>query len=195
MSISQIDRDLARVEDVLCAMTPDQPGLAAVDGVAAQMPAIAKVVMMTVDNAKRRAHRARATELSNELLAQTLLAATSERAFEVVRSLLLLAINPLRSSEDFHRVVAVLRALDEDEADIYGLIELERQRRRPLWRLLMAAMLLTRGSADEGVDLIFEAFRSATKAEQSFVASLGAGLLVRAGRGSEAQRLLVASML
>lgn len=193
--ISSMDRDLARLEAVVCAMSPDQSGIAAIEVVAAQMSTITKIVSLTGDGAEKRLYRNRVVELCDELLAQMLFAAEPDQAFDAVRSLSLLAINTAQASDDFNRVVALLLTLDEGEADVYGLIELERQRRRPLRRLMMAAMLLARGSEEEGIDLVFETLKLAPLAQKNTLARLGTGLLVRAGYGSEAQSLLVTSML
>ena len=193
--IRTVDRELARLEEVLCAMSPDEARIPTIDTIAAQMPAMAKIILMTADDTEMRQYRVRATELGNELLAQVLFAAGAKRAFEIVRSLSLVGINTVRTNEEFDRVLAMLLALDHGESDVYGFIELERQRRRPLRRLLTAAVFLTRGSEEQGVDLVFDALRLATKSERNAFASLGAGVLLRAGYGAQAQHLLVTSLL
>lgn len=139
--------------------------------------------------------RSETVELGHELIMQSIFSGETSTAFEVVRSLSMLGINVCRNAADFNRLVPVLLAQGIESADVYGVIDLLRQRRRPLYQMLLAAVLLARGRSAEGIDTIFDCYWAAADKERKSIASMGAGLMMRSGFAAEALALMDVSLV
>ena len=106
----------------------------------------------------------------------------------------MLGINICRHADDFRRLVPVLVDPENNLPDVYGLIDLQRQRRRPFASMLLAAVLLSRGRNKEGGDVIFECYWSSKGGERAVTANLGVVLLMQAGLAADAENLFDMSM-
>lgn len=194
--IEQVDLDLARLE----ASVVGGPGVSEIPTIqpkpqlGVQLTLLGRLLSATVSKPEYKMHRLDAVELGQELLVQTVFSSDAATAFEVARSLSMLGINVCSDSDDFLRLLAVLNDIGDETPDLYGLLELERQRRRPLYRLLSAAIMLSNERAEEGIDLIFESFYGANESEKVMIASLGIALLIRTGHAANAESLMIVSL-
>lgn len=195
--IDQVDIDLAQLEAAIIG------GIGALDvapaardaQIASVINMLGKIMTVSAGDISKKDYRQDAVQLGQEFISQVCFACDTEASFKAMRSLALLGISVARNGDDFRRAATVLLSLDENASDLYGVIDLERQRRHPMHKLLLAAVLLAQDNEEAGIDLIFDSFRNAKSTEQAMIANLGTSMMMRAGHSAEAQSLMVASLI
>ena len=190
--IQAADRELERLEATLRGVPAisGTPRIANAERLKSLLEDVSQMIMVypesMPDNNKIRGE---AIALSYELLTEIFFSGDTSTAFAAVRGLSMLGINICRHADDFRRLVPVLCAEENNLADVFGLIDLQRQRRRPFASMLLAAVLLSRGRTKEGSDLIFDCYWSGKGGERAVTANLGVILLMQAGLAADAENL------
>ncbi|WP_041929066.1 hypothetical protein [Methylorubrum extorquens] len=165
------------------------------DDFADELRSIAQILTLPARNADPKFYRFRTTELAYELIARIIFAFSAERAAHAIVTLALLGVHSCRGAEDFQVVLPVLQRLPPFAPLGLGLIDLERQRRRPLNRLMLAGVLLAQSEDQKAIDIIFEHFLEAPEGQSDGIAKLSAEMLIRSGQGNVAAELLMAKLI
>ena len=160
-----------------------------------ELEIISKLIIDGSFDANLKKHAARASEISQDLLLRIFTECDAQYSFMFIRTLSLLGVNVSKNHDTLGSFASVLQVLPDMFADAVGLVELERQRRRTITRILLAAALLAKGMSDQAVDVIYQTFWSAQISDRATIVNVGCSLMMRAGLTSAAVELMTLSIL